>query len=502
MNPAAAAPAEGPVLEIKSIAFDRPQIDLTQDAAVVYLEWTITNRSAKATRINGAVELRQFVGGEQVGQPRTVSYELDWSQAEIGGVGTAQESTYRYGFWAPRYASAAETQWRVTKVTIADDVAHARTVRDPGAALAVTQLVDTEGPVAQQIDFASDQPRGFYDDGGGVTLRYVAHIADQSALRKGKLTLAGPGGQRLTTTFQLTQSGSEWSCNGETTYDPTSVSCPVSIAVPGGSPSGTWQIARLDLTDIWGNTRADTAPAGPGPIQVSRNDGVNASNFALAEAQVNNWREQASTALTFTPLRVVGGLTSVDVDLTHCSQPSHTPTLGADGVASVEILVPSWVSSCKIDGVKLTDGAGNVAFYGTAYGAPDLGLTITRALDEKAPVVRSAKLPKATWTSRETGDALGVDVTVEVDGFSPVSQFSTAIYDSTGAERGGSFGGGSEDGAGAIHLDVSTNPLPPGQYTIGFTLTDEAGNTSAWGHPDGTGTSIPGGPLVFTVVSD
>ncbi|GAA3347869.1 hypothetical protein GCM10020358_64270 [Amorphoplanes nipponensis] len=505
-TPARAASAAGPVLELTSIAFDRPQVDVTQDNAVVNLTWTITDRAAKAQRVSGAVELRQFAGAEQVGQPRTVSYDLDWGQSQVEGSGTAQESSYAYAFAVPRYSTAAEAVWRVTKVTIADDVAHARTVRDPGpAALAVTQLVDTAGPVAEQLFFDFDQPRGFYDDGSGVTLRYRARIVDESAFKRGKLTLAGPGGTRVSTTFQLTQSGSRWSCNDETAYDPSWVTCPVSIAVPAGSPSGTWRVARLDLTDTWGNTRADTSPQGPAPIQVSRNDVVSASDFALTEPQVNNWRKQASTALTFKPHGAVGGLASVDVDLSWCSQPSHTPVVGDDGTVSVEIVMGSgWASRCDIDGVKLTDGAGNVAFYGTAYGAPAVGLTITQVPDDKAPVVLSAKLPKATWTPQETEDAwgLGFDVTVEVDDLAPISQFSATIYDSTGASQGGMYGGQHDDGTGIFHFAVSTGRLAPGQYTIGFSLTDEAGNTSSWGYPGDTGNPIPGGPLILTVTAD
>ena len=505
--PAAAAPAAGPVLDITSIAFAGTRVDVTQDSATVDLTWTITNRAAKAQQIYGAVELRQFAGEEQVGQPRTVSYDLDWGRSQVEGSGSAQKSTYVYGFAVPRYSAAAETTWRVTKVTIADDVAHARTVRNPGPAeLAVTQLVDTEGPVAQQLYADVDQPSGFYDDGSGVTLRYRAQIVDESAVRRGKLTLAGPGGRRLSATFQLTQSGSQWSCNGEDAYDPAWVTCPVSIAVPAGSPSGTWRVARLDLTDSWGNTRADTSPDGPAPIQVSRNDVLSASDFALTEPQVNNWRKQASTALTFTPHGAVDGLTSVDVDLSWCSQPSHTPTVAADGSVSVDIVMPSstWSSSCTIDGVKLTDGAGNVAFYGTAYGAPDLGLTITRVPDEKAPVVLSATLPKATWTQQETADAwgLGFDVTVETDEFAPISGFSATLYDSAGVSQGGMHGGEHDDGTGVLHLAVSTGRLEPGQYTIGFSLTDEAENRSMWGYPNNAGNPIPNGPLVLTVVAD
>ncbi|WP_305789604.1 hypothetical protein [Symbioplanes lichenis] len=505
-RPAVAAPAAGPVLDVAAIAFGQPAVDVTQDYASVGLTWTITDRAARAQQVSGAVELRQFAGEQQIGQPRTITYALDGGRVDARGSGTAQESTYSYEFYVPRYSSVAEAVWRVTKVTIADDVAHARTVRDPGPAeVAVTQLVDDQGPVAQQLYFDFDQPRSFYDDGSGVTLRYRVLITDDSALKRGKLTLAGPGGTRLSATFQLTRSGSEWSCNGETAYDPSWATCPVSIAVPAGSPSGTWRVARLDLTDTWGNTRADTSPEGPAPVRVSRNDVLSASDFALTERQVNNWRRPASTKLTFTPHGAVGGLTSVVLDLSWCSQPSTTPVTGADGSVSVEIVVPAArPSTCEISGIELTDGAGNVAFYGTTYGAPGLGLTVTQVPDEKAPVVRSATLTKATWTQQETEDAwgLGFDVTVEVDDFAPISGFSATLYDSEGISQGGMSGGEHDDGSGIFHLAVSTGRLEPGQYTIGFDLSDAAGNQSWWGYPNNAGNPIPGGPLVLTVVAD
>jgi hypothetical protein len=504
--PAVAAPAAGPVLEIKSITFDRPQVDVSHDDATVPLTWTITNRAAKAKRVSGVVELRQFVGEEQFGQPRTVTYDLDWG-ADVKGSGTAQESTYVYHFAVPRYSSAAATVWRVTKMTIADDVAHARTVRDPGpATLTVTQAVDVQGPVAEFLYTDFDQPHEVYDDGSGVTLRYTAQISDETAFKKGKLTLAGPRGTKLSTTFQLARNDSLWSCNGETVYNPAWVTCPVAIAVPAGSPSGSWRVARLDLTDSWGNTRAVTSPEGPAPIQVSRNDVVSGSDFALTKSHVNNWRKEASTTLTFTPHGATDGLAAVDLSLSRCSQPSRTPVAGDDGTVSIEIVVPAggWADSCTIQGVKLTDGAGNVAYYGTTYGAPDLGLTITRVPDEKAPVVLSAKLPKATWTPQETEDAwgLGFDVTVEVDDFAPISSFWATIYDSEGVSVGGMSGGEHDDGTGVFHLAVSTGRLAPGQYTIGFALTDEAENQSFWGFPNNAGNPIPGGPLVLTVVAD
>jgi hypothetical protein len=176
-----------------------------------------------------------------------------------------------------------------------------------------------------------------------------------------------------------------------------------------------------------------------------------------------------------------------------------------DGSVAVPIVLhSSWVDSCEIDGVRLTDGAGNVALYGTTYGGPDLGLTVTRVPDEKAPVVLSARLAKTTWTQQETEDAwgLGFEVTTEVDAFAPVSASSATLYDSDGVSHGGRSGGEHDDGTGVFDLAVSTGRLAPGEYTIGFSLTDEAGNTSHWGYPGGAGSPIPGGPLRLTVVAD
>ncbi|GAA3945538.1 hypothetical protein [Actinoplanes auranticolor] len=500
-TPATAAP----ILDISSISFDRTTVDVTQQPESVYLSWTVIDRDARARRINGVVELRQFTGDTPIGQPRTVSYDFEPGRAQVGGSGTPQESSYVYEFVVPRYAPAAATEWRVTKVTIADDTAHARTVRDPGpATMAVTQLVDSEAPAVQRVAFDDGQPRGFYDDGSGVTLRYRVQITDETALKNGKLTIAGPGGRRASATFKLTQTAPYWYCNGAQTYTPALADCPVGVTVPSGSPSGSWRVTRVELTDSWGHTRVDTAPEGAAPVHVSRNDVVSATSFALTEPQVNNWRRPTTTALTFTPHGLVDGLASVDVDVSSCSPQTRTPEVRADGTVAIELLVPTGsADTCTIDGVKLTDGAGNVAFYGTAYGNANLSLTVTPLPDEKAPVVLGASLPKATWTSQETEDAWGVnfDVTVEVDDFAPVAQYDATLYDSTGASRGSMYGGVQEDN-GTLHLAVSTDRLEPGQYTIGITLIDLARNTSRWGYPGNSSTPLPDGPLTLTVVAD
>ncbi|MBU2663636.1 hypothetical protein KOI35_08970 [Actinoplanes bogorensis] len=500
--PAVAAPA----LEIKSIAFDRASVDVSQGGATVDLTWTITNRAARAARISGVVEMRQYSGDVQIGQPRAITYDLR-PGSDVYGSGTPQESTYAYRFEVPRYAAEPATVWRVTKLTVADDLAHARTVKDPGpATLTVTQAVDTNGPVLQQIFLDYNQKRAVYDDGSGVTLRYRMHINDETAFKRGKLTLAGPGGTRLSTTFQLTKSGTQTLCGDEAIWSTAFPTCTAAVVVPGGSASGAWQVARVDLTDMYGNTRTETS-FGLAPIVVSRNDKVSASGFALTEAQVNNWRQNATTELVLTPHGAVEGLATVDVIVPSCTQVSRTPVVREDGSVAVSIVMPAgYNGSCHIEGVKLTDGAGNVALYGTDYGAPNLNLFIRPVPDNKPPVVLSARLPKSTWTQQETqdGSRIGFDVTVELDEFAEVSGYYATLYDIAGETVGGASGGLHDyEGNGVYHLGVyPTRRLEAGEYTIGFSLSDDAEMSSQWGDRNGGERPIPGGPLVVTVVAD
>lgn len=507
VQPAVAAPA-GPILHLAALAFEATSVDVTSDYAVVGLGWTVTDRAAGARNVHGVVELRQFAGGDQVGPARSVTWNLEPGVAQVyDPFGTAQRSSYTYQFVVPRFGSAAHAVWRVTKVTIADDLGHARTVPDAGLAgfsrtLRVTQLVDSTGPQLDQLYKDFQQPAGVYDSGAGVTLKYGVSVTDDAGFWKGKLTLAGPGGRRLTSSFAVEGDGVPQSCGDEQVYDPTWMNCTISVRIPAGTPSGAWSVARVELTDNVGNTRRITSPAGPSPIRVSHNDTVSASNFALTKTVVDSWRQPATTELTFTPSGAVGGLTSVDLDLDWCWQPSRTPVVNADGTVSVGISMQTFSVTCTIRGVELIDGAGHVAFYGAAHAAPDLGLTIRRLPDTEPPVVLAASLPKDTWTQSEIDAAwgIGVDVTVDTTSPAPVNGESATLYDSAGVSRGGGSGGVSEPPDGKLSLSVHTSGLEPGDYTVGFSLTDAAGNSSHWGYPN-INHPAPTGPLILHVVA-
>jgi hypothetical protein len=99
-------------------------------------------------------------------------------------------------------------------------------------------------------------------------------ITDEGAgFWKARLVVAGPGGKRIGVPFAVEDTGG-WTrtCGkGQEIWDLTGLTCAVAVALPAGSPSGTWTVARLELTDSAGNT-ARPADVPPTPIRVSRND--------------------------------------------------------------------------------------------------------------------------------------------------------------------------------------------------------------------------------------
>ena len=268
--------------------------------------------------------------------------------------------------------------WRVTQVTAEDDRGHQRAFKMPGAELAVTGLVDATGPEIRIAATDNGQLRKIYDPGTGVALRYRFDILDEGSMpAKGRIALRGASGSTLTGTFQVADNGYEKTCgDGSNFYDRFYLSCTAVVQVPPGSPGGTWTPARVDVWDRAGNLTRLTTPENVPAITVSRNDVITASDFQLPATVSAPPQGVPSADLTFAVSGAVGGLTSVDLDSDACTQVSHAPIIGTDNQVSVKIEIRSLTGRCTVTGVKLTDTAGNVSFYGTSHGNTDLGLTI------------------------------------------------------------------------------------------------------------------------------
>ncbi|MER7455690.1 hypothetical protein [Micromonospora sp. NPDC126480] len=503
---AAAAPtvaAPKPKIAFSDIAFATDQVDTTTGGTTVTLNWTVTDTSTTAVDLNGSIYVQRYSGTTAVGPVERIRFGLGGGWPVVGPhTGGLASSSYAYDFFVSEYGPAAPVTYRVTKITATDDEGTTRTLSGdkiaPAAVLAATQTPDTTPPSTDQVWLAPPTKGHVYDDGSGVTLRYGLYIQDDpgAGFWKGRLVLDGPGAATVVSPFTLVDSGQGYLLCGDSQVwgDIWFVMCDLPVTLPAGSPAGDWKVKAVSLTDRAGNTERYTDLAAP-TVRVTRNEAIDASGFALNPTEVNNWRESATTTLTFTAAGVQGDLTAT-VEATGCSTWNQVLTEGPAGTYSLPVVMSQVSSSCTINGILLTDAAGSVSIYGAHYGGPQLDLRATRVPDTAKPVATAATLSRTEAAPADLFNGISVDVTIDDVTLAPVTGFSTTIYNSLGHSVGGAGGGIHVGPDGRLSLPVYFRDLPPGEYTVGFTLTTSAGNSAMWGYPNGA--PAPSGPLVFT----
>ena len=467
----------------------------------------MTDTSSTSTQVRGTVSLQQFVDGDPVGAAATVRYSLhaEWPATVWGSPGsTVASSTYSYQFPVPQYSGSAKRSWQVTKINASDNQGNSRGTGEQGdeglAQVQVTGLVDTTAPTIGFFARDYSQPDVIFDDGSGVALNYSLDVSDpESGFWKASITLQGPGNTWVVSPIQLVDTGDAWPYCGQTpAYDLTDVWCDVQVKLPVGSPSGTWSVSSIRVTDNGGlsHTYTDMSPE---PVVVTRDDTLSASGFALSPTQVDNWREEKVVTLSMVPAGVQGGLTTVKVQADGCVAATETPQSGAGGAATIPLRFFSFTRQCRVNGIELIDGAGHVAVYGSAFAAPPLNLMATTTPDTTPPVALAAALSQTVRLHSDTS-YISVNVTVDDTTGAPINGFSVTFYNAAGASVGGGSGGEKTGPDGTVHLLASVGSLPVGTYTAGFTLYDEAGNYVNYGYPNGNGNPAPSGPLVLTVI--
>lgn len=500
---AATRAATRPALNVSKISFEPKTVDATSGTATAKLRWTVLDSDLAATQVQGTVHLQQFTAADvAVGPEQVVRYALTWDgiATVIAESGDAQNSRYAYDFAVPQYGPTTSATWRVTEITASDDRGNTLTQvpSRSGATLSVTELVDSTAPEVT-INRHFDQPDAEFDDGSGAELKYTLFITDPEAgFWKGRLRLSGPGGAQAAADIVIQESPAFLLCGDTPVFDLRNVLCTITVVLPANSPSGTWSVAAVELTDNAGNSTTTTdLPALP--IYVTRNDVLSATGFAVDPIETDNWREPQSVTLSLTPVGAQDGLTTMWVRGDTCFGPTTTPTVHPDGTVSVPVTMPTFASACRIIGIQLIDGAGNQALYGVLFSGPDPGLVITRIPDDTPPLVLTAELTDDTIAQSEQPARIGVDVVVDASSGAPVDAFSVTFYDSEGAPVAGASGGIHEEPGGVLLLEpITVDGLSPGVYTAGFTLYDAAGNFAQYGYP-GVGLPVPGGPLELTI---
>lgn len=524
----------GSHLGVSALSFASPTVDAAAgnnlNPVSQTVNFTVTDSDPTATSVAGEVVIRQFgpSAGSYVGQPLEFSFS-EGSSLLNGATfvsGTPASSTYSYTFGMPAYAAASSVTWGVSLISIYDDPGGQESVLS-GSALSglsntftATEQVEGATPTYSGLSVTTGSalvnPPYVYNDVGGLAI-YSIDVRDPgSGVWQGSLTITGPGGITRTAPFwayadaSLTQT---WPCQNESNLSllaDDDVSCSPEVFIPAGAPAGTWAVTSISLTNNAGLSQNYTG-LDLAPITVASRGALSASNFKVTPAQVNNWRSNATTTVSMDITGAQDGVSSIQVFTSDfgsaCSQQSTTPTQNADGSYGVPLTIDQVLengSTCTINGIAVTDGAGDLALYGSDFTTTALNLEVTNVPDTTPPVVTAAAM---SVTSIEQSQLASQGNTVYVTAqtetlMAPISQYSTTVYDSSGTAVAGQATVAEVSASGQVELGLgleSTPALAVGTYTVAFALTDSGGLTTSYGGPGQN--PVPGGPLTFTVTA-
>jgi hypothetical protein len=512
---AAVAHAAVPRLALTALAFEQPTVDVTEEYAANKLMWTVTNTDPDAVDVHGTVtmRMRSSVTGALIGHEWIARYRFEDTCCQDARYesGTPQESTYSFHLPVRRYSDASTASWEVTKVTInAGDASAAVTgarLQSFAYRFTALTLVDNSGPTVQSISLFGLRAPYFYIGNGPATVYYDFTVQDsESGFWKGRIRLAGPGGQSITTpfTWERDEYSTGFRCgrisSGE--QDGTYLSCAIGVTLPADAATGSWRLAALVLHNNAGGVSTYRNPTAPS-INVTSNSTVQAGNFAISPNQVNNWRDEAMTELTMSVTGARRGISAITVDFgTGGCQQWGATTVKEDGMIAVPVRVFRQTRSCEVEGIIVTDGAGNVALYGSAFEAPDPELSITQVPSTNPPVALGATLDPTSLPASEVGQR-SIQLTIQAEmQMAPIEGIEVYVYDADGEVVSQAFGGTgqADDGTVTHWLYLPWQGLEPGEYTVGFGLNDAAGMSSLWNMPDRPDSqSLPSGPIVLTV---
>jgi hypothetical protein len=515
LSGATAAHAATPRLALTALAFEQSTVDVTGGYAANKLTWTVTDTDPNADSVHGTVtmRMRSTVTGELVGHDWTADYRFQETccSGAVYESGTPQESTYSFYLPVRRYADAATAIWEVTRVTIASGDLSATVsgtrLQSFGYRFTAQTLVDSSGPTVQSIGLANSRKPYFWIGDGPATVIYDFTVQDwESGFWKGTIRLAGPGGASVTApvTWARDEYSTGYRCGQSTSgeQDGVYMQCTVAVTLPADAAPGNWRLAALVLRNNAGGTATYKNPTAPS-VTTTANSTVRAGDFVVEPNPVNNWQDAATTELSMVVTGTQKGVSAVYVDfaMNGCQQWGN-PTTRADGRIAVRVTVYRQTEKCEVDGIVVVDGAGNIALYGSAYGAPDPGLTITRVPSTNPPVALGATLDPSSLPASEVGQrSIKLTISTQVQ-VAPVESLDVYLYDADGkvVSQSGGGAGQAADGTVTHWLYLPWDGLPAGSYTVGFVLGDAARKTSAWNMPDRQDSqALPGGPVVLTV---
>jgi len=502
-------------LAVTALSFSPATVDATSGSASATLTWTVTDSNPSAADVAGDVYIRMAgpVSGEYVGMASVAPFDLTGALSgdRLGdGSGTAQKATFSYTFSVPQYANATGARWVISGATAGDDQSGSADIGGVSlarfhAVLDATELVDSAAPTYDEFLFnIPDQRPYLYDNGTTASVTYSLEVVDpESGFWKGTVELSGPDGQHARGVFATQYSVTEAldTCGQGIGFGSQDIICSVTVTIPANAAAGTWEVSAITLTDNAGNTKTYSGLSDL-PVTVTANKVITASGFSANPSTVNDWGTFPRTELTMAVTGASGGVSAIYVDGTvgACGQVSTTPVQNSDGTYSVTLYVADLAPSCTITGIAVVDGAGDVSLYGSEYGAPDPGVTITR-IPDTPPTVTGASVSPASLPAAASDQ--NVTLTTDIgDVVAPVNEVLAVICDSSGSQVGlasDTYVSNASDIAVSVPVTVPAG-IAPGTYSLGFDVIDLAGMHTAYGCAPG-GVPVPGGPLTLTITS-
>ena len=404
--PAAATAAStaggGSAIGIGAMRFSHPHVVATSFTTNT-LTFTITDSHTAATGIGGDLFISQQgpTPGTFIGDSYDIPFlfENSFSTGAMFISGTPQSSMYSYVFAVPQFANASKATWVVSRIVADDGLDGGHLDADPATLGRFRGQLHRDGEHRQHqavlpgpnmgielrhgsapVPLPRRRPSGRDGLHTGCSRRRV-RVLEKAACSSQDQAVKRSARHSRSSARMRKPLGS--GCGFLSGGDMRDMSCGVTVTFPADSAPGLWNVTQVIVFDNAGNELVDSQPATTA-VTLTNDKTMSASNFTATPNPVNDWSGTVTVQIGMTVIGAVGGVSSIFVEneaTPTCLPGTDTPTVNADGSVSVPMLMFQLEPSCQITGIAVVDGAGNVALYGSDYGAPDPGLTITNVPD-------------------------------------------------------------------------------------------------------------------------
>ncbi|HVK25167.1 MAG TPA: hypothetical protein VM677_27735 [Actinokineospora sp.] len=396
--------------------------------------------------------------------PRQITFTQGFSGSATAAswISTSgDESTYRYDFTVPRFATSASTVWAVGRFTITGSgQSTSLTTEQVRSAFPATFVADTVadtvpptyGAVKPDPDFRSDTA---YVGPQGGSLRYQVPVSDdRTAVHSVTVTVSGPNATTRTASRLITD------------HDKYVVEVPM----PPGSPAGVWSVSRIEAVDQAGNVGRYEGLA-LAPITVTDNAIVGGEPQVIG-SPVNPFGPDQTVELVI-PMAPTSRATSAKIDIFEGCV-AENPILPSEAGAPVRIRINAAKMSiaCTTRALTIADAAGAVAVFGPWYQG---GPALPSVIEGESPYAKIANVAlRGDTVDWLRGGTLTADFDIVAESAPPVTAARLDVWSAAWPTSVEVTSGDIAPVGGKASLSVRFPPkLPLADYKVTVTLRDQ-----------------------------